>query len=85
MFGEQVPSVDPPDSLSRYKLQDGSTVDVIRRHWGAPPEDGVTIFVEQTWPDGGVYHGDSLVNSLEEVRRLGRPLTDRIHDASSST
>ncbi len=71
IFGHQGPVVDPPDSLHRYRMPDGSTVDVIRRHWGGPNGRGVTIFVEQTWNDGLVYHGDRLVKNLEEVRRLG--------------
>jgi hypothetical protein len=74
-FREQFPVIDPPDSLSRYEMPDGSSVEVIRRHWAEQQRTGVTIFIEQTWPDGGVYHGDCRVKSLEEVHRLGRPLS----------
>jgi hypothetical protein len=74
MFRDQPPSIDPPDSLHHYEMPDGSTVEVIRRHWSGPQGRGVTIFVEQMWRDGGAYHGDRLVKSLEEVHRLGRPL-----------
>src|ERR1035441_2063052 len=41
LFGEQAPVIDPPDFLTRYKMPDGSTVDVIRRHWGGPQGRGV--------------------------------------------
>ena len=74
MFDQELPIVIPPDSLSQYKMPDGSTVDVIRRHWGEPHTRGVTIFVEQTWHDRGIYHGDRLMKSLEEVRHVGRPM-----------
>jgi hypothetical protein len=83
MFGNQPCSIDPPDSLTQYRMPDGSTVEVIRRRWHGPQGSGVTIFVEQTWHDG-VYHGDKLVKSLEEVRRVGRPMSQKIHDAQSS-
>jgi hypothetical protein len=83
MFGQQAPVVIPPDSLSRYKMPDGSTVDVIRRYWGEPNIRGVTIFVEQRWHDG-VYHGDNLVKSLEEVRRVGSPMRQEVAGANES-
>jgi hypothetical protein len=71
LFREHSLVIDPPDSLSRYRMPDTSTVEVIRRHWDGQHGSGVTIYVEQTWPDGSVYHGNCLVKSLEEVQRLG--------------
>jgi hypothetical protein len=75
MFGDQPLSVVPPDSLRRYKMPDSSIVEVIRRHWGGSNGGGVTIFVEQTLQDGGVYYGARLVKNLEEVYRTGCPMT----------
>jgi hypothetical protein len=63
--------IEPPDTLHRYQVPDGSIVRVIRRHWGEPNRRGVTICIDQTWPDGEVYRGENIVRSLEEVQRLG--------------
>jgi hypothetical protein len=70
-FPDQAPVIEPPDSLHRYQMPDGTIVQVIRRHWGEPNRRGVTICIDQTWPDGEVYRGENIVRSLEEVQRLG--------------
>ena len=47
MFGGQPRSIDPPDPVSRFKMPDGSIVEVIRRYRGGPHGRAPTIFVEQ--------------------------------------
>jgi hypothetical protein len=70
-FQGQPPVIEPPDTLHRYQVPDGSIVQVIRRHWGEPNRRGVTIYIKQVWPDGETYRGENVVRSLEEVQRLG--------------
>jgi hypothetical protein len=62
--------------LSKYSLPDGSIVDVVRGKATEHSEGRAIIHVEQTWPDGSVYEGDCLVKSLEDLKRLGRPLPE---------
>jgi hypothetical protein len=45
-------------------------VQVIRRHWEYSGKRGVTVHIDQTWPDGGVYHGEHRVESVAELDKL---------------
>ena len=63
----------PPDRVEYHEAPDGSVVEMVYRHWGGNGRNGVTIYIEQTWPDGSVYqdrNGPCYVKSLAEALRL---------------
>lgn len=54
-FPDGQPVISPPDSIAYFRAQDGSIVEVIRRFWDSDRESGLTIGIDQKWPDGSLY------------------------------
>ena len=70
-FMDQEPVVKPPDSVAYYLAADESVVTLIFREY-EPAR--FTAFIDQTWKDWGVYHGECRVESLagpKNLRQLG--------------
>jgi hypothetical protein len=68
LIGETV-TINPPDTIERYLAPDNSLVEVICREY-APGQ--FTAFIHQTWQDGSVYNGSSLINTLEGVALMAK-------------
>ena len=78
---DHAPATTSPDFDEYYQAADGSIVWVTHRFWEGDGRSGLTVFIEQLWPNGETYRGTCGVKSLAELERLprmDRSLAERI-------
>jgi hypothetical protein len=64
------PTINPPDTVAYYLAPDDSVVEVICREY----ERGkFTTNINQTWEDGGLYHGNYMVRDFADLEKFGKP------------
>jgi hypothetical protein len=64
------PIVEPPDTVAYYRALDGSIVQVICREYD---RGKFTAYIDQTWEDGGLYHGNYVVRDFADLKKFCRP------------
>ena len=68
------PVTSEPDFVEYRVAPDGSIVEATHRFWEGEGRTGLSIFLNQTWPDGRLYKGESCIEDISEFKELP-PLT----------